>query len=329
MHNQDDLEKAQKSARHLLRHCGSLQQNERLAIVHDSSTRDLAELIGVEARKFSPNIELCEIPVFDMHGEEPPLNAADLMSAADLVLGLTSKSMAHSRARLRSAENGARYLSLPDYSIDILTSAALNIDFRQQRDVVESVTEAFSKGEKVEVSTRAGTQISLNIAGRVGNCCPGFVDEKGALGSPPDIESNISPVEDASRGKIVVDGSIPHPELGLLKEQVELDVSGGSIVSMRGPRDYIEKLDKLFLSAGSPKAKILAECGVGLNPSADLTGNMLTDEGAAGTMHFGFGSNATVGGTNDIGFHLDFVFRDATLVVDGVTLIQDGEVIHH
>ena len=73
---------------------------------------------------------------------------------------------------------------------------------------------------------------------------------------------NISPVEDASRGKIVVDGSIPHPELGLLEEPVELDVSGGSIVSMRGPRDYIEKLDKLFLAAGS-QAKILAECGWG------------------------------------------------------------------
>ncbi len=53
---------------------------------------------------------------------------------------------------------------------------------------------------------------------------------------------------------------------------------------------------------------------------------MLTDEGAAGTMHFGFGSNATVGGENDVQFHLDFVFRDATLLVDGNTLIRDGKL---
>ena len=79
MHNQDDLEKAQKSARHLLRHCGSLQQNERLAIVHDSSTRDLAGLIGVEARKISPNIELCEIQSLICMARNHRLNAADLI----------------------------------------------------------------------------------------------------------------------------------------------------------------------------------------------------------------------------------------------------------
>ena len=54
---------------------------------------------------------------------------------------------------------------------------------------------------------------------------------------------------------------------------------------------------------------------------------MLTDEGAAGTMHFGFGSNITVGGKNDVSFHVDFVFCDATLTVDDRVLIEDGRLL--
>jgi leucyl aminopeptidase (aminopeptidase T) len=85
-------------------------------------------------------------------------------------------------------------------------------------------------------------------------------------------------------------------------------------------------LERLFKTAGSDKALVLAECGVGLNEKAKLTGTMLTDEGAYGTMHFGFGSNATVGGVNDVAFHLDFVFRSPTLTVDGKTVLERGEL---
>jgi leucyl aminopeptidase (aminopeptidase T) len=51
---------------------------------------------------------------------------------------------------------------------------------------------------------------------------------------------------------------------------------------------------------------------------------MLTDEGALGCVHFGLGSNYTVGGLNKVDFHLDFVFRDASLSVDGKQLINLG-----
>jgi leucyl aminopeptidase (aminopeptidase T) len=51
---------------------------------------------------------------------------------------------------------------------------------------------------------------------------------------------------------------------------------------------------------------------------------MLTDEGAMGCVHFGLGANHTVGGLNEVDFHLDFVVRDASLWVDGVPMIADG-----
>ena len=43
--------------------------------------------------------------------------------------------------------------------------------------------------------------------------------------------------------------------------------------------------------------------------------------------HFGFGSNATVGGQNDVSFHLDVVFREETLEIDGSPILEHGEVL--
>ncbi len=46
--------------------------------------------------------------------------------------------------------------------------------------------------------TRAGTDIRIAIDGRIGNACPGCVLGPGDLGSPPDIEANVSPLENGS-----------------------------------------------------------------------------------------------------------------------------------
>lgn len=310
----------------LLRRCGRLRNGEAVLIVCDSDTRLLGELLESRAKLVTPAVTLIEIPLLNMHGQEPPAEVAQKMALADLCLGITSKSMAHTQARRNAAAKGGRYLSLPDYSVELLGAPSLRADYEGRAVLARRVADVFTAGTSVKVTSSAGTDIMLRIDGRVGNCCPGYVDGPGELGSPPDIESNVSPIETSAEGVVVVDGSIPYPGIGLLTEPVTLTVTCGRIVEINGNSEVVEKLKRLFESVGSSKAYILAECGVGLNDRATLTGLMLTDEGAAGTMHFGFGSNATVGGENDVPFHLDFIFCSPSLEVDGVSILQSGEV---
>ena len=312
---------------HLLHHCGSLRAGESLVIVHDRTTSAIAELLVASAAKTTDRVERIEVPVFERHGQEPPEAAALAMRQAQLVAGLTSLSMAHTRARQRASESGARYLSLADYSLELLEHPAVRADFRARGPVARTLADLFTAGRSARITTRAGTDLQLAFGGRVGNCCPGYVDAPGELGSPPDIEANVSPLEAESKGVVVVDGSIPYPGIGLLDSPVTLIVEGGRIVRFGGDAPMVEKLTSLFRGIESPNAYVLAECGVGLNPEAELTGSMLTDEGTNGTMHFGFGSNATVGGENDVPFHLDFVFRAATLDIDGIRVLAEGEVV--
>lgn len=304
----------------LVHTCGSLAPGESVAIICDDDTAEVASLVAMVAGRTARRVVVERIPALAVHGAEPPDHAAEAMKAADLVLGLTSKSMAHTQARLAAGRSGARYLSLPDYSLDLLRHPSLRTDYRARAVTARAIADRLSAATTIRVRTAAGTDVTLSARGRTANCCPGLVRAAGDLGSPPDIEVNVSPLEAESNGVVVVDGSIPFPGFGLLESPVTLHVEGGSIRRFDGAPGLVARLERLFESVGSPKAYVLAECGIGLNPLANLTGIMLTDEGALGTAHFGFGSNATVGGINAVNFHIDFVFRNPEITLDGQCL---------
>lgn len=311
----------------LVSECAGLRASETALIVCDPQTRDVAELVRERASQVTPETKLVEIPPLRMHGEEPPPEVSERMARSDVCFGLTTKSMAHTRARQRAAASGGRYLSLPDYSLELLADGSLRTDFRERAAIARRFADAFTAGSVVRVTAPGGTDISMRIDGRTGNCAPGFVRGPGELGSPPDVEANVSPLEDSADGIVIVDGSIPYPSLGLVRSPVRVRVRGGVISDLAGDGDMVRELEALFASADEHKTRVLAECGVGLNDRARLTGVMLTDEGAFGTMHFGFGSNATVGGVNDVPFHLDMVFRAPTLAVDARALLSEGRLV--
>ncbi|MBM4420012.1 MAG: hypothetical protein FJ034_00190 [Chloroflexi bacterium] len=310
----------------LVNTCGRLKRGERLVVVCDTSTREVGDILAERGRLVSDAVELHEVAPFAMHGQEPPAAVADRMSAAALIMGVTAKSMVHTSARRNSSLKGARYLSLPDYSMSLLEHKSLRADFAARGAIGDRIAAAYTAGNEARVRTPAGTDITLNIAGRIGASTPGFVVKPGEMSSPPDIECYVAPLEDGSNGVVVVDGSIPYPTLGLIKTPVRFRVSKGRIAEITCPDQGLEtEVRNVFASAGSEKVYVLAESGVGLNDLAELSGIMLTDEGAAGTMHFGFGSNFSIGGVNEVAFHLDCVMRKPTLTVDGKVIIEGGE----
>jgi 2,5-dihydroxypyridine 5,6-dioxygenase len=314
-------------AHRLLSHCGCLRRDESVLIIHDETTADVGRVLAGAAGAITERVTRRAIPSAVMHGTEPPPDVAREMSVADLVVGVTYTSMAHTRARRLASERGVRYLSLPEYSTALLAAPALAVDYHESAPLVRSLSDAFTHGRSIRVTSAAGTDITLNIEGRSGNYCPGFVSAPGQLGSPPDIEANVSPVETASEGTIVVDGSIPCREIGLLSQPARLTVTRGSISLIESSDEGLQSsLASIFARVASAKAYVLAECGVGLNAAAELNGTMLMDEGALGCVHFGFGSNATVGGTNDVPFHLDCVIRTPSLAIDGKLWIDQGKL---
>jgi leucyl aminopeptidase (aminopeptidase T) len=62
---------------------------------------------------------------------------------------------------------------------------------------------------------------------------------------------------------------------------------------------------------------VIGELGIGINPKACITGNMLEDEKAFGTAHLAFGNNADFpgGGNNNSKIHRDYLFYRPTIEV--------------
>ena len=77
-------------------------------------------------------------------------------------------------------------------------------------------------------------------------------------------------------------------------------------------------------------ARNIGELGIGLNPSARITGNMLEDEKAFHTCHFAVGENYDNDAPSLI--HLDGVVREPTITLidaDGkeVKILDNGALI--
>ena len=65
------------------------------------------------------------------------------------------------------------------------------------------------------------------------------------------------------------------------------------------------------------EARVIGELGIGVNPGARITGNMLEDEKSLGTSHIAFGNNAGFvgGGKNNSKIHRDYLFYRPTIEI--------------
>lgn len=316
-----------RNAYNLLINSGCAQKGEKVFIITDSLTKEIGDFLQSFSNNYELNVKHHTIEALSMHGAEPPTDIHQEFLSSDLVLGLTSFSMAHTQIRKSATEKGVRYLSLPDYDWSVFDSQALSVDLLEQRGIAKKVKAALDDGDIVNICTSKGTNVSFSIRGRLANNCDAVLDTPGSLGSPPDIEVNIAPLEHLTEGKIVFDGSIPHPDLGILDAAIEVILEKGKIVSIESDdKRKVSQLKSLFDNAG-PKSMIVGELGFGLNPLAELSGRMLEDEGIKGSFHCGFGSNSTIGGKNKVNFHLDFICMYPDVKIDDETFMVNGNIL--
>ena len=103
-----------------------------------------------------------------------------------------------------------------------------------------------------------------------------------------------------------------------------MNVEKGFAVKIDGGQEAV-KLNALLTPFGK-KAFNTAELGIGTNDEAIITGEILEDEKVMGTVHIALGNNLSMGGTCDVGIHLDGVILKPTVIVDGRTIMANGDL---
>lgn len=295
--------------------CLRVRRNERFAIVTDAPCRKIAMALYEVAQSLTDPI-LVEMPVREIHGMEPPQLVAQLLRECDVFIIPTSRSLSHTRARIQACQAGARGATMPGITPSVMIRA-LNADYARVARLTNRVADLLTRARTARVTSANGTDLTLDLTARPAFSDTGFVHQRGDFSNLPAGEAYAAPLETRSNGIVVIDGSFA--PFGLVPAPIRLEVKNGRIASIRNGG----KIKAIFDQHG-PAERTLAELGIGTNHEAIVTGNVLEDEKALGTVHVAFGNNLGFGGKNRAGIHLDGIIRKPTLWLDKRLIIKNG-----
>lgn len=257
-------------------------------------------------------------------GAEPPEPVAAAMAAADVCLCAATRSLYHTNAKGRAQEARTRGLFNAPARADGWTHGAMTADFLELREVAERLAERLRAGSDVRVTSPAGTDIVVSIGAREPRgWLTGVCRKPGEISALPGGEVSFPPVEGTANGTVVIERVMS--DVGTLAEPIVWQVRDGRAVEISGGAEA-ERLRELI--DGVPNATNVAELGIGLNPAARLGEEITEAKKRAGTAHMALGDNAGgYGGTVESPVHLDGLMLDVTIAVDGVSVVETGELL--
>jgi hypothetical protein len=198
----------------------------------------------------------------------------------------------------------------------------LNVDYKKMHKKGERIKKALDSGNEINITTKLGTDIAMDIADSRAIINSGLYNYSGAGGNMPAGEVYLPPLIDKTEGVFIIDGSIRLRNKTLkVKTPVKVVVEKGEIVYISS--NYEGSLLKETLNWAEKKSKHpegvrkIAELGIGINSNAEIIGATVIDEKTRGTIHIANGSNKWFGGQILSIVHLDHVIRNAVVKIDG------------
>ncbi len=319
------MEKMMNGARKIIGQCMNVKAGEKVLIITDPEVSvDIARALFAAAVEKEAEAYVLYLQPPKNPGDDPGELAGLLMMECDVILTPTSKTLFHCPSIKKAVANGARLGTLSEADEEILMAGAIEADFEARLPMVMAVTEAYTNGSYIEMSTPAGTSIRAKIEGRTAISNTSLCHEPGDADGIPDIEVYIAPVEGTAEGTLVIDAS--SSAIGLMETPMKLTVEGGNVTKIEGGKEA-DKLRELLAKPGNPNCYNLAEMAVGLNPNARVRGRIIEDEAVYGTCHCAVGTNLNFGGTVAAPLHIDMVQWKPTIVIDGKMIFKDGECL--
>ncbi len=212
------------------------------------------------------------------------------------------------------------------------------IDYEVLSRRCAAIKDILDRAVAVRVSAPGGTDVRIGLRGRAAKSDDGNFSTPGSGGNLPAGETFVSPENGTAEGMICFDGSISlHDGDIIIHRPIACRVEKGYIVSIEGGEEAsalletvtlaeknaweYEKTGKIPEGMGAEYAKNarnIGELGIGLNPKASVSGNMLEDEKAFRTCHFAVGHNYDEDAPALI--HLDGLVKEPTIVA----IMEDG-----
>jgi aminopeptidase len=302
--------------------CLGVGPDDNVLILCNDPQLAIAEALSDAARPRARSVRVLAFDSGDRHGQEPPFEVCSTMAEATVIFAPTTFSLSHTEARAEATRRGIRVATMPGITEEVFRRA-LDVDYGELKRAGEWLAAQLSAASSCHVTAPGGTDLRIELSGRSGISDDGDLSAVGAFGNLPAGEAFIAPLETSGEGTIVFDGALGG--YGLLEDPVPVVLSGGRMVDFAG--GAVGEWLAATLDAGGEHGRSLAELGIGTNPAARMTGNILEDEKALGTIHLAFGTSAGIGGVNRSSVHIDGLVLRPTVELDGRVLLEDGNVV--
>ena len=318
-------------------------KNEKILIVGDIGyeNRNVAAVLSgayylaAEQLKLDAKLILQDVKTRgDVSDEAVINNLSDLKSGNVIILNMSDKlgniKELGKSFRRWAAKKNHRFVSamslgdLATSNIDLILKA-MDVNYKPFQAQHEEIRQRMEKAREIHITTPAGTDLYYDKNGIKAIAADGNYTLPGTGGNLPAGEVYSAPNGKRIEGKVVIDGSSrTHEHTILIKKPIELTIEDGNIVEIKGEEEAKELENTLKWAASVAKnpgnLRRICELGIGLNPNASIIGAMIVDDKTLGTAHIGIGSNYWFGGNIYAIIHLDQVFKNPTIYLDGELL---------
>ncbi len=316
-------DKLKRACEIAIKDCMGAKPKEKILILTDNEKKEIGYALYQTALENGYEALYVEMKPMEMHGQEPPKYIAELMQKFNVVLIPTAKSLTHTNARRNASAKGVRIATFPGITKEVMIRG-MNADYEKIARLTIKLTKMLDKAETARVTAPNGTNITMNLKGRKGIASKGLFRKKGESGNLPTGEAFIAPLEGKTEGVFVVDGSMSG--IGkIVDKPIKITVKNGLVEKVSGGKEA-RKLREIIKRYGE-KAKNIAEFGIGTNDAVRLSGNLLEDEKALGTIHIAIGDNKSMGGKVNAPIHLDGVVKKPTVWLDKKLIMKDGKLL--
>lgn len=330
----NDFKKMINSAQRAMVHVLKLDKEDKVLVVTDEHTKSEGQAFYTAAIKYGCTAHLYFLPETIRPIFEIPKELISLLKGKTMVINAFKGLAEETPFRVKwidevHVNTSVRVGHCPSITKSMMIEGPMNVDYDKMVAIANKMISSFNNAKQVHITAEGGTDIVLDIEDRGFSTDTQLINES-YLANLPCGEVWCGPVETKGDGLIVSDGSIG--DLGNVSKPLKIFIEKGRIIKFESEdQNLVESVEK-FTSIDE-EASIIGELGIGLNPGAKLTGNLLEDEKAIQTAHIAFGNNEDMeGGQNRSKTHRDFLFYKPTMNVtfkDGSSkvLIKDGNIL--
>ena len=270
------------------------------------------------------SVDFLEYNATGQHNSSIPSSVVDIVRKMNLVIAMTEFSATSSLAQVcKKKGSSTRCASMPMVE-KRMEETAFKADYSQVKSFAIAIEHMLNDSVGAKVIFSTGDVLFIDLRNRIAESDTGDCSQAGQCINFPSGEGFKAPYEAASDeleafGESKTKGVLP---VFYDKEIVKFIIENNRIVQIVGSSKKAKDMQAFFEEDDTRRN--IAELGIGCNPKAVITGNVLEDEKVG--LHIAYGMSIHLGGKVDSDVHQDICYSKGC-PVEGITVVlthKDG-----